>query len=319
MSEPRTTPEYEQMVFDHEVAGSAFAQVEETCGDLMKNAKFKTSNLDFIQASRDRLIESRDLIADAIQKVAVARGSAHVAAYHGPSVAAQKDDIVAKVKEIASWEKQLLKLDTAVDKAADEQNDGLYRQMDEDDAYEETSRRFIELAGEMKDLEAGLRPALETTHENAKKHLARGDASGLEMDKTDADGLALKKLEDGVRELAKLKEKAEALQHAAGNEARMSNMQGFGRARGTAEALGKSVPALLEMKKAIKAMKVAPVDVAKAMKTLGVPATHKGALAKALEGDDARRTKALDDLSKKAGLDKSGKEMLAALKAAKVV
>ncbi len=63
---------------------------------------------------------------------------------------------------------------------------------------------------------------------------------------------------------------------------------------------------------------MAPLDIAKALKTLGLPAEHKAALAKALACDDARCIKALDELAKQSKLKQSGKDMLATLRKAKI-
>ena len=53
--------------------------------------------------------------------LAVARGSAKVVAYSAPDVAAHGKEIVAAIKQIAAWERQLLKFDTAAGKAIEAQ------------------------------------------------------------------------------------------------------------------------------------------------------------------------------------------------------
>ncbi len=69
----------------------------------------------------------------------------------------------------------------------------------------------------------------------------------------------------------------------------------------------------------IEAMEVRSVDVKKAAKELDIPSSLEAKLKKALELDPAGMLKALDALAKEAKLKTSGKEMIAALKKAKLI
>ncbi len=69
----------------------------------------------------------------------------------------------------------------------------------------------------------------------------------------------------------------------------------------------------------IQALELPPPDVAKAAALLKIPASHEAKLKKALESSGPEMIKALDALAKELGLKTSGKDMVAALKKAKLL
>jgi hypothetical protein len=316
-----STPLFDQMKFDYDVAASAYDEATKKLAGAIDAAKASSvGNTEWGDQQIAAIREAQELVAGAIEKVAAARGSAHDAAYDAPSVKLRKAEIVACVKQIASWEKHLLKLDTAADKQVKAEGDQIDKQYEDEDDFAELVVRADKLAVRLDESQATLRAALDASYANACKHVARRDAEGLKLDTADADELSLKEFEGPLGELANLVEKVEKLRQVCSTEVIQRHMRELGRSRSRSERFASDLAYLKDRKKTIKAMKVVPVDIAKAIKTLGVPTSCKDAVAKALaETDDARRAKALGEVAKKAKLDQSGKDMLAALRDAKVV
>src|SRR5262245_59888092 len=109
---------FEQMQFDYDTAGTPVDDAMAGLTKAIEGAKGLTGNKNekFLGDSFAELTTARELVPGAIEKLGVARGSAKTAAYDMPSVKAHKEEILAAIKQIATWEKQLLKLDTAAQK-----------------------------------------------------------------------------------------------------------------------------------------------------------------------------------------------------------
>lgn len=312
-------PLFEQMQFDCEVAASAVDGVLRRMNGALAQAG-KNKRQDVMLDQVGEMEEARDALPEAIEKVAVARGSARVAAYDAAAVKAHGKDIVTAIKQIAAWERQLLKLDDQVRKAVLNKEADIQAQHKVDQAYAQVVSKVVQLASDLSDDQTSIRAALDSFYDKAQQALLRRNETGLSLAQDDARGLALKKLETGVSQLIVLAEKAQALNGRASSVSRMPSMQDFGRARGRRDKLrDKDLPYLTQRLKDILALKLVPLDIAKALKTLGLPAAQKMVLARALAGDDAHCIKALGELAKLAQLGQSGKELLETLKKARVV
>jgi hypothetical protein len=187
------------------------------------------------------------------------------------------------------------------------------------DKYTAWVREMKKITTELAPYQTGVRAALDTTYANALKAVERRSADSLKLAQEDAEGSKTERFEEGLAKLKDLAKKAEDANMDVTNETRQENAFTFGRARSDLRKLEEDVEYFKARKKAIKSMKVASLDIAKALKTLNLPAKHKDALAKALMGNEAMCTKALGELAKQAKLDQSGPEMYAALRKAKVI
>lgn len=314
------TPELDQMQFDHDVASTAV----ETATTAMRTAIAKLE-----RRVRDELVEAEsaaaDLdselagVADAIEKVAVARGSAKVAAYHPPSVKLQGDAIVAAIKQIASWERGLLKLQTEAQAA----EAGLQKAMDAQwklvFAFHQHLTDALKPARELASIGPAMAVAMESARTQAQQRVERRDANGLSLYQDDARKLDLKRLKALLDDLSVPHDQALELLGKIGpgpREGRKADLDELKRERAAAE---KRLADLTSMQKQILGLKAEPIDIAKALKVLGLPPQHKGALAQALGKPPAQREKALDELARDAKVAMKGKAWLQALEKAKVV
>jgi hypothetical protein len=84
------------------------------------------------------------------------------------------------------------------------------------------------------------------------------------------------------------------------------------------DELGDVNSKIAEIHKSIEALELKPIDVKKAAALLKIPSSHESKLQKALELDEPQMIKALDNLSKELKLGKSGKDLAAILKKAKL-
>src|SRR5215211_6317540 len=114
MADNEPDPIFDQMQFDYDVAATAVQDAMESLTKAVSAGKSLANNRreDFVGAGITDLNTARELVPNAVEKLGVVRGSAKVAAYNMASVKVHKDEIVAAIKQIASWEKALLKLDT---------------------------------------------------------------------------------------------------------------------------------------------------------------------------------------------------------------
>lgn len=320
MNDVDTDAAFEQMQFDYDAAASALLPVLQELARTVSLAQgFKTRSEERINEGITAMNEARALVPDAVEKLAVARGSAKVAAYSQPSAKAHGPQIVAAIKQIATWEKQLLKLDTAAGKMVESRFKLQDQLMDLGSRYAVWIKSMTQGLAELEPVLDGARRQLDTSLGNAQRHVAQRSEGGLQLDFADVNEVPLKKLADGVAKLTLLSQQAEKANAQISNETRKDLMGTFGRARSGLERLHTGVAYCIERKQATLALKVLPIDIAKALKTLGLPAAHKATLAKALVGDDAHCTKSLDDLSRQCNLPQSGKDMLALLRKASVL
>ena len=319
MAVPDNEALFEQMQFDYDVASTAVEAALASLGKAVDFAKdLKTVSEDFVRDGITDLNAARELVPDAIEKLGVARGSAKIAAYDAASVKAHKDEIVAAINQIASFEKKLLKLDSAAEKLI-EVRFAAVDKLDLNSAQFGTClKQITKLAAELAPDQVSVREALDAIHAKALKCVELRNAGGLQLALGDADSLPLKRFDEGLAKIEQLAKKMEEAGSKASLELRTETAREHSQAFKRRDTLAKDLEYFKARKQAIKALKVAPLDIAKALKTLGLPAEHKAALAKALAGDDARCIKALDELGKQSKLKQSGKEMLAALRKARI-
>ncbi len=314
------TPELDQMQFDYDVASTAV----ETATTAVRAAIAKLE-----RRVRDDLVEAEssaaDLdgelarVSDAIEKVAVARGSAKVAAYHPPSVKLQGDAIVAAIKQIAAWERGLLKLQTeaqaaeaGLEKACDAQWKLVF-------AFHKHLTDALKPARELASIGPSMVAAMESARTQAQQRAERRDANGLSLYQDDARKLDLKRMRSLLEDLTQPHDEALELLSKVGadpREGRKADLDELKRERAAAE---KRLADLTAMQKQILALEAEPIDIAKALKVLGLPPQHKGALTQALAKPPAQREKALDELARDAKVAMKGKAWLQALEKAKVV
>lgn len=314
------TTELEQLQFDYDVAATA---VDDAVQAMQRGlANFRSAvvaDVNEAEGAAADLSLSADGVEDAIGKVAVARGSAKKAAYHAPSVKLQGADIVAAIKQLAAWERQLLKLDTAV-KA---QVAGAEKTMDAQwklvFAFHDRVSRALKSSREFDDLFGSLKLALDTSYANAVKAVQHRRAESLSLHQSDAKGYATKKLATLAAGLAAVHDEALALMHRLGPGPKQGRKKDLDAIAASREQARTGLPALLQRQKDIAAMKVEAVDLAKAVKTLGLPAAYKAELGKAMAADDAACLKALDQIGRETKSALDGKAMLQALKKAKLV
>ncbi len=320
MATPGNDLLFEQMQFDYDVASTAVEAALATLGKAVDFAKdFKTKREDFARDGITNLNVARELVPDAIEKLGVARGSAKIAAYSAPSVKAHKDEIVAAIKQIATWEKQVLKLDTAAANLIEVRFAAVEKLDEMSTKFSACLKQMTTLSAELAPDQVSVREALDAIHAKALKCVELRNAGGLQFANADADSLPLKRFEDGLAKLEQLAKKMEEAGSKASLEVRTETAREHSQAQKRRDTLAKDLAHFNARKQAIKALELAPVDIAKALKTLGLPAEHKAALAKALASDDARCIKALDEIAKQSKLKQSGKDMLATLRKAKVV
>jgi hypothetical protein len=314
------TPELDQMQFDYEVAETAVESTTKSVRQAMAAAQARIR--DDLAAAEDQsasLSGVIDGVADAIEKVAVARGSAKVAAYHAPSVKLQGDDIVAAIKQIASWERGLLKLQSeaqamqaGMDKALDVQWKVVF-------AFHEQVNEAEKFVKQLQEDGASMKAALESTKEQALKRVEMRNPDGLELQQQDARRIDIKQFKALLGRFSERHDEALVLFDKVGakaQEGRKADLAELKRVRAAAEKCATELQALQQ---AILALKAEPVDVAKALKVLGLPSQHKTALAQALAKPTNQREKALDELAKQAKVAMKGKAWLQALERAKVV
>lgn len=314
------TPELDQMQFDLDVAATAvdsattavraaLAQLERRIRDELVEAESRAANLDRELAG----------ITDAIEKVAVARGSAKVAAYHPPSVKLQGDAIVAAIKEIAGWERGLLKLQTEAQAAEAGAQKAMDAQWKLVFAFHQHITDALKPAREAASIGPTLVTAMESARTQAQQRADRRDANGLSLYQDDARKLDVKRLKSLLEQMSGAHDQVLELLGRIGpapREGRKAELDELKRERAAAE---KRVADLGAMLKQILALKAEPIDIAKAMKVLGLPPQHKAALTQALAKPPAQREKALDDLARDAKVAMKGKAWLQTLEKAKVV
>ncbi|MBL8362839.1 MAG: hypothetical protein JNN18_20295 [Rubrivivax sp.] len=314
------TPELDQMQFDLDVAAmaveTATAALRKAIDTLERRVRDELVEAESSAADLDREVAG---ITDAIEKVAVARGSAKVAAYHPPSVKLQGDAIVAAIKQIAGWERGLLKLQTEAQAA----EAGLQKAMDAQwklvFAFHKHITDALKPARELASIGPSMAAAMESARTQAQQRAERHDANGLSLYQDDARKLDLKRMKALLDDLAGPHDQALELLGKIGSaprEGRKADLDELKRERAVAE---KRLAELSTMQKQILALKAEPIDIAKALKVLGLPPQHKGALAQALAKPPAQREKALDDLARDAKVAMKGKAWLQALEKAKVV
>lgn len=314
------TPELDQMQFDLDVAAmaveTATAALRKAIDTLERRVRDELVEAESSAADLDREVAG---ITDAIEKVAVARGSAKVAAYHPPSVKLQGDAIVAAIKQIAGWERGLLKLQTEAQAA----EAGLQKAMDAQwklvFAFHKHITDALKPARELASIGPSMAAAMESARTQAQQRAERHDANGLSLYQDDARKLDLKLMKALLDDLAGPHDQALELLGKIGSaprEGRKADLDELKRERAAAE---KRLAELSTMQKQILALKAEPIDIAKALKVLGLPPQHKGALAQALAKPPAQREKALDDLARDAKVAMKGKAWLQALEKAKVV
>ncbi len=210
MAAPDNESLFEQMQFDYDVASTAVEAALASLGKAVDFAKeLKTKREDFARAGITDLNVARELVPAAIEKLGVARGSAKIAAYDAPSVKAHKDEIVAAIKQIATWEKQLLKLYTAAEKLVEVRFAAVEKLEDMSTQFSACLKQMTKLSTELAPDQVGVREALDAVHAKALKCVELHNAGGLQLAFGDADSLPLKRFEDGLAKLEQLAKKME--------------------------------------------------------------------------------------------------------------
>lgn len=314
------TPELDQMQFDHDVAAtaveSASAAVRQAMAALQQRIRDDLSEAEASAAGLDGELEQ---LADAIAKVAVARGSAKVAAYHPPSVRLRGDDIVAAIKRIAAWERGLLKLQTEAQAAGSHLQKAMDAQWKIVFAFHRHVTDALKPARELASMGPPLVVAMESALQQARLRVERRDADGLSLYQSDARKLDVKGMKSLLADLVRQHEEVLKLHDQVGDDPRQGRKADLDELRRERAAAEQRVASLAAMQQQVLALKAAPIDVARAMKVLGLPPQHKAALAQALAKPPAQREKALDDLARDAKVAMKGKAWLQALEKARVV
>lgn len=314
------TPELDQMQFDYEVADTAVEATTQSIRQAMAAAQVRIrDSLAEAEGQAASLSNALDALPDAIEKIAVARGSAKIAAYHPPSVKLQGDQIVAAIKQIATWEKGLLKLQTEVQAM----EAGMEKAMDAQWKLVFAFHEHVNVAQKaVKPLETdgpSMKAALESTKQQALQRVEQRNPDGLSLQQQDARRIDVKRFKALLAQLTEPHDEALALLDKVGakaQEGRKADLAELKRERAAAE---KCLAELQTLQQAILALKAEPIDIAKAMKVLGLPPQHKAALGQALAKPANAREKALDELAKQAKVALKGKAWLQALERAKVV
>ncbi|HTF89619.1 MAG TPA: hypothetical protein VK843_14490 [Planctomycetota bacterium] len=312
---------FEQMQFDCDVASTS---VQTAVEELNKAIAFIQSNKTRSEAAiGDGITElnsARELVPDAIEKLGVARGSAKIAAYNPPAVKAHKDEIVEKIKQIATWEKQVLKLDTAAAALVESRFAAQDKLWDLSKEYSGWVKAGTKIITDLASDQAGVRTGLDAIHAKALKCVEMRNAAGLSLANDDANELPLKRFEDGLTKLDALLKKLDEASTKVGEETRLELRIELSNVRVRRDGLAESLAQFKARKQAIKALKLAPIDIGKALTTLNIPSQHKAALAKALAAlTDPLRIKALDELAKQTKSQWTGKAMLITLQRARVL
>lgn len=314
------TPELDQMQFDHDVAAtaveSASAAVRQAMAALQQRIRDDLSEAEASAAGLDGELEQ---LADAIAKVAVARGSAKVAAYHPPSVRLRGDDIVAAIKRIAAWERGLLKLQTEAQAAGSNLQKAMDAQWKIVFAFHRHVTDALKPARELASMGPPLVVAMESALQQARLRVERRDANGLSLYQSDARKLDVKGMKSLLADLVRQHDEVLKLHDQVGADPRQGRKADLDELRRERAAAEQRVASLAAMQQQVLALKAEPVDVARAMKVLGLPPQHKAALAQALAKPPAQREKALDELARDAKVAMKGKAWLQALEKARVV
>ncbi len=312
---------FEQMQFDCDVASTAVTEAVEKLTKAVEFARnLKTTSEAAVGDGITDLNIARELVPNAIEKLGVARGSAKTAAYNAPAVKAHKDEIVEMIKQIASWEKQVLKLDTAAAALVESRFAAQDKLWDLSEDYAGWVKQGTKIITDLAPDQVSVRTALDGIHAKALKCVETRNATGLQLANSDADDLPLKRFEDGLAKLELLSKKVEAASGTVGNETRIELRSEWSKVCVRRDSLAEDLAHFKSRKKAIKAAKLAPIDIAKALKALNMPSKHQAALAKALAAPtDPARIKALDELAKLSKHVMTGKAMLVTLQRARVL
>ncbi|MEO6710877.1 MAG: hypothetical protein ABI054_14230 [Planctomycetota bacterium] len=310
---------FEQMQFDCEVASTAVqTAVQELNKAIAVLQNDKTRSEAAIGDGITELNLARELVPDAIEKLGVARGSAKIAAYDATAVKGHKDEIVEMIKQIATWEKQVLKLDTAAGALVESRFKAQDKLWDLSKDYTSWVQQGTKIIADLAPDQAAVRASLDTIHAKALKCVETRNAAGLSVANGDADDLPLKRFEDGLAKLGVLLKKVDEAK--VGDETRIQLRSELSKVRVRRDGLAEDLAHFKSRKQAIKALKLAPIDVAKALKELKIPSKHQAALAKALAAlTDPLRIKALDEVAKLANNPMTGKAMLITLQRARVL
>jgi hypothetical protein len=320
MAAAEDTPQYEQFRFDHDVAASAVAPLLERLAKAVAGAKSAASRLeDTTHGLVGSLRALRDEVPGAIEKLAVARGSAKTVAYSAPDVAAHGKEIVAAIKQLAAWERRLLGLDTDAERAAEAQLARLDGFVDAEKAFRIALDALRTDLAETDDAIGPMGEALKSIHAKAERCVQERNTNGLALAQGDAADLAVARVQKALARAQARLVKIEALEPHLSGETRLALGRDAGAQKGRCARAAREVDALVALQRAVRAMKAEPVDIAKAMKTLGLAATHKAALQKALAAAPAARAKALGELAGKTGLAGDGRTLLTSLQKAGVI
>jgi hypothetical protein len=306
----------EQWIEDLEAAEAGSAEALASLKEAVEVGGSMSTNISLhITAQTVSLLkEARSKGVDAIGQVALARGSVLDLSKSRPATQARLKDAKAALLLLNGLEKQLLALDTQALKAGKAVDKRLGQLL-------EGSRRFDAQVTAVGTTLGVLEPMFETAKArmtrlaaDAGRHRDEHDPVKLRLDATQLEAIALKPLGVAVEAIATLFAAIEAGMHDVALEKRKERSRDRVRFRIRHERLESDLKLLHSVRKEVLAMKVDAVDLARAAKAIGLGAAEKGALGRALRGNEGEVLRKLDELSKSEGLRLRGKEILALLR-----